>query len=439
MSSATGTLGRFISESRWDTIPAPVRHEAKRSLLNFLACALGAARTPPIETAVALVRRFSGPPQATLIGRPERFDLLSASFVNAIGANLLDYDDTHLDTVIHPTAPVAPAVLALAEERGLTGAAVLHALLLGIEVECRIGIAVSPHHYTRGWHITTTCGVFGAAAASARLLGLPAAETGHALGVAASEASGLVENLSTAAKNVAVGNAARNGLFAALIAQSGYAAAPEAIEGRLGWARAMGDVPRIEAISEGLGTRWEAQRNTYKPYPCGIVMHPLVDACLALRAEGVRPEMVDRVVVRGPSLLLERGDRPVANERDARVSIHHCAAVALRFGAAGIREFEPDTVNAPDIVALRNATRAEIDPAIPVGAARVIVTLRDGTHREATVTAARGSETNPLSDADIEAKVRDGGGGDAAAVIDQVWRLEEITDLKPLLGALSAR
>ncbi|MBO0711307.1 MAG: MmgE/PrpD family protein [Acetobacteraceae bacterium] len=443
MGVATGLLGRFVGESRWETVPAPVRHEAKRSLLNFLGCALGAANSSPVETAARLVRRFSGPPQATLIGRAERLDMLSACFVNAIAANLLDYDDTHLDTVIHPTAPVAPAVLALAEEHGLSGADALHALLLGMEVECRIGNAVSPNHYTRGWHITATCGVFGATAASARLLHLSAAQTGHALGVAASEASGLVENLPTAAKNVGVGNAARNGLFAALIAEAGYTAAPEAIEGRLGWARAMGDAPRIDALSGALGTHWEAARNTYKPYPCGIVMHPVIDACLTLRARGVRSEMVDSVIVRGPSLLLERGDRPVANERDARVSIHHCAAVALLFGAAGVREFEPDMVFAPDVVALRNVTQVEIDAAIPVGAAKVIVALRDGTRHEAAVAAARGSEANPLSDADIEAKVRDCAAAstirDVASVIDQVWRLDELPDIRPLLSALSAR
>ena len=161
----------------------------------------------------------------SLIGRPERLDILGASFINAAAANLLDFDDTHLRTVIHPTAPVAPAVLALAEAEGFSGAAVLHALILGIEIACRIGNGVSPGHYARGWHITATCGVFGAAAASAKLLGLSRAQIANALGIAASQSAGLVENLATAAKNVGVGNAARNGLFAALLAQRGYEAA----------------------------------------------------------------------------------------------------------------------------------------------------------------------------------------------------------------------
>ena len=132
----------------------------------------------------------SGPPVASLIGRSERMDGFSAAFVNAVGANLLDFDDTHPETIIHPTAPVAPAVLAVAEQRGSSGLDVLQAFALGGEVECRLGMAVSPGHYARGWHITATCGVFGAAAAAAKLLGLDAAQTAHALGIAASQAGG---------------------------------------------------------------------------------------------------------------------------------------------------------------------------------------------------------------------------------------------------------
>src|SRR4029077_8693951 len=168
-----------------------------------------AARTPPIEMAMRVLTSLSGAERVTVLGRMERLDVLGAAFINAVGANLLDYDDTHLPTVIHPTAPVAPAALALAEQRGLSGAAMLHAFVLGAEVECRIGNAVSPGHYARGWHITATCGVFGAAAAVARPLGLAPARRAHALGIAGSQSAGVVENLATAAKNVGIGNAAR--------------------------------------------------------------------------------------------------------------------------------------------------------------------------------------------------------------------------------------
>src|SRR6478609_7999358 len=278
-------LGEFVAASRWGSLSPALRREGKRSLLNFIGCAIGVAGAPPIETAMRVLTRLSGAERVTVIGRAERLDPLGAAFINAVAGNLLDYDDTHLPTVIHPTAPVAPAALALAEQRGLSGAAMLHAFILGAEVECRIGNSVSPGHYARGWHITSTCGVFGSAVASAKLLGLNAEQAWHALGIAASQSAGLVENLPSAAKNVSVGNAARNGLFAALLAEQGCTAAPAAIEGALGWARAMGDEPAVGEITDGLGERWELASNTYKPYPCGIVMHSVIDACLALRRD----------------------------------------------------------------------------------------------------------------------------------------------------------
>jgi 2-methylcitrate dehydratase PrpD len=327
MSSAPGSvsecLGQFVAASQWEALPQSLRHEAKRSLLNFLGCALGVAHTPPIDMATRVLMKLSGADKVTVFGRTERLDPLGAAFINAIGGNLLDYDDTHLRTVIHPTAPVAPAVLALAEQRGLSGADVLHGFILGAEVECRIGNAVSPGHYARGWHITSTCGVFGSAAACAKLLGLDAERTGHALGIAASQSAGSVENLPSGAKNISVGNAARQGLFAALLAEQGYTAAPAAIEGALGWARAMGDIPAVAEITGDLGQRWELLANTYKPYPCGIVMHAVIDACLELRREhALTAAQIAEVIVSGDQLLLDRGDRVVGNDRDARVSIH---------------------------------------------------------------------------------------------------------------------
>ena len=436
-------LGDFVAGASWQGTGPSLRHEAKRSLLNFFGGALGAARTAEIEAPMRVLRSLSASRQATVIGRAERLDTLSATFVNAISANLLDYDDTHLNTVIHPTAPVAPGVLALAEQRGCTGADALHAFILGAEVECRLGNAVSPGHYARGWHITATCGVFGAAAASARLLGLTATQTAHALGIAASQSAGLVVNLSSAAKNVGVGNAARNGVFAALLAEQGCAAAPAAFEGPLGWARVMGDELRLGEVTEGLGTRWEFLKNTYKPYPCGIVLHAVIDACLQLRRDhGLSPDHIIRVTVKGDRLLLARGDRAVANERDARISIHHCVAAVFLFGAAGLLEFSEDTVMQPEVVRFRGLVRAEVDATLPTGAACVTVETADGRTVATTVRAARGSAEAPLSDTEIEAKVRDlsrfgAWPGDLDAMISAAWRIEDAATLQPLMALLA--
>ena len=160
----TETLARFVVDTKWEDIPAEARHEAKRALLNFFAVALAGCRTEPVELALRSLSEFSGGRQATIVGRRERIDALSAAFLNAAGANVFDYCDTHLPTVVHPTSPLAPAVLAMAELRKVTGPQLLTAFVLGFEMECRIGAAVSPGHYPKGWHITSTCGVFASAA-----------------------------------------------------------------------------------------------------------------------------------------------------------------------------------------------------------------------------------------------------------------------------------
>ena len=430
----------FVAGTTWTDV-AGQTHEAKRSILNFFATALGSAYDPAVDIALRVLSPFSGPATSAIIGRPERLDAMGAAFVNAISANLLDFDDTHLDTIIHPAAPVAAPVLALAQARGFPGRDVLTAFILGVEVECRVGNAVSPGHYARGWHITSTCGVFGAAAACARLLGLPADRISNAIGIAASQSAGIVENLPSAAKNVSVGNAARNGLFAALLAAEGYSASPRAIEGPLGWARAMGDEPDLARLTGGLGKTWEIAKNTYKPYPAGIVFHAVIDACFALR-ERLGPRIADiaSVTVQGSALLLARGDRPVRNERDARVSIHHCAACALLLGTAGVTEFSEATVFRPELVALRQNVRAELDGSLPDGAARVVIQLTSGETLKEIVMAAKGSLADPLSDRDIEAKLRDcarlgKSDWDIDSIIDRVWRIDTLDDVSSLMRA----
>lgn len=433
------TLAAFVAGTRFEDLPDAVVHEAKRALLNFTGSALAVPRDPAIEALLAVLRPSCAGGESVLFARRERMDAMGASFVNAVAGNLLDFDDTHLPTVIHPTAPVAPPVLALAAAHRRCGADALLAFVLGAEVECRIGNAVSPGHYARGWHITATCGVFGAAAGAARLLGLDEARTADALGIAASLSAGLVENLPTAAKNAGVGNAARNGLFAALLAREGQSAAATAIEGRLGWARACGDEPRLDALSGGLGERYEIARNTCKPYPAGIVMHAVIDACLWLREQHrLAAGDVVEVTVWGDALLLARGDRPVGGERDARVSIHHCAAAALLWGRAGVAELSEAKVMAPQAAAMRARVRARLDESLPSGAARVAIATAGGARHEHTVQHPRGSEQAPLGDAAIEAKVRElaaigGSGCDVDGLVAAAWSLDRAPDVEAFL------
>ncbi len=430
-------LAEFVARTQPVDIPAQVMHQAKRSLMNYFAVALAGCRTAPVETALRSLARFSGGDQATVVGRTERVDALSAAFLNAAGANVYDFCDNHTATVIHPTAPVAPALLALSELRHVSGPDLLLALILGNEVETRIGLAISPKHYAMGWHITSTCGIFGAAAASGKLLGLAPEHLVWALGAAATQSSGLCECLGTASKSASVGNSARNGLWSALLAEQGFDGPAEPINGVQGFYNAMGVPPDISLVTKGLGDTWEIMMTTYKPYPCGFVINPVLDCVLDWRRENPDAS-VGRVVVRGNPLLGQRTDRPdISSGRESQVSVQHAVATALVTGKAGLDQFSDACVGDPQVAALRRKVEVVRDPAFSTIAAAVEITTADGRTHAVSQKAARGSETNPMSDAGLEEKLRTAAAGwnsrhDIAPLIDAIWALEKSQDVSQL-------
>jgi 2-methylcitrate dehydratase PrpD len=403
------TLAAFVVDSRWEEIPPPVRQQATRSILNSFGTALGGSRDQAILRLLATVDCLSGDRTSTIIGHDKKTDMATAAFLNAASMNVFDFDDTHEGTIIHPTAPVAAAVFALAEARQICGKDLLHAFILGTEIECRLGNAISPGHYDRGWHITATCGVFGAAAAAGKLLGLDSQQMLWALGNASAQSSGLVETLGSMAKSVGVGNAARNGLLAALMAQNGVEGPLKPLEGPRGFLNVTSDNPHFEAMSSGLGETWELMRNAFKPYPCGVVLNPVIDACLeAGLTNSVTPGNIERIVVIGGPLLKARADRPdVTTGREAQVSAQHAVAVSLLRGSAGVVDFNDEAVSAPDVQALRAKVQAvDVDPALPVESARVQFYLAKGGMHETFIEVATGSLKKPLSDEDLERKFR---------------------------------
>jgi 2-methylcitrate dehydratase PrpD len=435
----TQDLARFVVTTRWDDIPSAVRHQAKRSMLNFFAVALAGCRTGPVEIALRSLAEFSNLTQATVVGRTERIDALSAAFVNAAGANVHDFCDTHLRTVIHPTAPVAPAVLALAELRRLSGPDVLLAFILGNEVQARIGLAISPSHYNRGWHITSTCGVFGTSAGSGKLARLDEQQMVWALGTAATQSAGLCECLGTPAKSVSVGNAARNGLWSALLAEKGFDGPPEPLAGVQGFYNALNETPNLSLVTAGLGESWEIMATSYKPYPCGFVIHPVLDCVLDWRRDHPKAE-VARVVVRGNPLLGVRTDRPnVATGRESQVSVQHAVAAALVTGKAGIDQFSDTCVQDAKVQALRGKVVVERDDSFSTIAAAVDITTADGAVHKLLQAAARGSDVNPMSDADLEGKLRTVAAGwdpryNAGPLIDAIWALDRSADISGLMS-----
>lgn len=389
----SGTLARFVVESRWEDVPPAIRREARRGILNAAGCILAGRREPELAR---LAKVFPG----------ER------ALLDAAAATALDYDDTHLRTVIHATPPIAGVLFALSESNATPGADFLHAWIVGLETTCRLGNAVTPGHYERGWHITSTCGVFGAAAAASRLLKLNSSQARNAFGHAATQASGLVEVLGAQSRVLNAGFAARNGLASARLAAAGLEGPAKPLDGRRGFFNVFGGAQDFAQITDGLGTRWEMTNVVYKPYPCGVVLHALIDLCLEAR-EKLRG--AEKLQVSLHPLAIERTDRPEPrNAIEARLSAQHAVAAALLTGKAGAAEFGDAAANDPAIRAFRGRVSIVRDESLDKMAAIV----SDGS------TTLRADAPRPMDDARLEAKFRGQAGRDAEKWLRFVDSLE---------------
>jgi 2-methylcitrate dehydratase PrpD len=431
----TRTLAKFIVNHKYADIPQKVRHEAARSFLNWVGCAVGASRHDTVERALAALSEFSGPREATVLGRGDRLDIMLAALMNGTTSHTFDFDDTHLKTVIHPSGPVASALLALAERKPMSGADFVHAFILGVEAECRIGNAVYPSHYDVGWHITATTGVFGAAAAAGRVLGLSEQQMVWALGIAATQSSGIREMFGTMVKPMHPGNAAKNGLLAALLASKNFTSAEQGIEGRRGFANVLATARNYAEITEKLNETWEISLNTYKPYACGIVEHPAIDGCIQLRNEHkLKAEDIESISLAVHPLVLElTGKKTPQTGLEGKFSVYHSSAVAVIHGAAGEEEYSDAVVRDPKVIALRDKVTAAVDKAMHEDQVRVTIRLKGGKSLEKYVEHAIGSVDNPLSDGDLEAKFRALSASilakaEADRLIGLCWDVEKLKD-----------
>ena len=402
----TAILARFISASAGARLPPTVQHACCRAFANWLGCALGAAGDASLEPVLRVALGLRGSEQASIIGRRERTDAVNAALVNGVGANALDFDDMHVPTLIHPTGAVVAAALALAERNHAPGALLLSAIAAGIEVECRLGLALFPEHYDAGWHITATLGTLGAAAAASTVLGLDAGRAAHALGIAATQACGLRAMLDNSCKSFNIGRAAASGTLAALLAEAGLDSAPDVVEAKFGLFGVFGRPADPGSVTRDLGARYLVSEISIKPYPCGVVIHPLIDACLELsrsRAIGAGDVRAIAIAVH-PRAVELAGRRHPETAIGGRFSLYHAAALALARRSAGIAAFDAADVADPQLAALRDRMQVESDARLAPGQARVGVEFADGTRVEQAVDRPSGSPERPLSDAQLREK-----------------------------------
>ncbi len=437
----TPTLAKYLVESRPQDLPRDVVHEASRALLNWLGCAIGASRHETVDNAVAALQPFFGPAQAQLVGRRERVDALHAALLNGISSHVLDFDDTHARAV-HVSAPVWPALLAYGEWQGaqrVSGMELIHAFVLGVETEVRVGLSVFPEHYTQGYHITGTAGVFGAAAAIGKMLKLTEQQMIWALGIAATQSAGLREMFGSMCKSFHPGSAAHNGFAAALLAQKNFTSAAAGIEGKTGFARVMSSKFDPAVITEGLGKSYELSRNMYKPFACGLVVHAAIDGCVQLKRElGLRGDEIKKLSLTVNPIVMElTSNKKPMDGLQGKFSVFHACAAAIVHGAALEAQFADDVVRDPKVIAVRDKIDATTDAKIRKLEAHVRVELNDGRVVAKHVEHALGSTERPMSDADIEGKFRGLVAGvipdvQAKQLIDLCWQFPTLADAAQL-------
>ena len=430
----TRTLARYVVNARYEDLPANVRREGTRTLLNWVGVAVGGSGHEAVERATSALAPFSGPKQASLLGRRDRFDVMNAAFINGVSSHVFDFDDTHLNTAIHPGAPVMCAILALSEYQPVSGKDFLTALVLGIETECRIGNAVSPGHRERGWHITGVTGVFGAAAAAGRILKLSEQQMIYAFGLAASQPVGLLESHGSMSKAFIPGRAGANGLFGALLASKNFTTADEMISGKWTWSPAISSKQDYREITEGLGQRFEAALNTYKPFSCGVYTHPAIDAAIRLRNQHrLTADQIEAIDLRVNSRVIDAtGIKAPKIGLEGKFSVYHTVAVAIINGAAGEKQFSDQAVLDPQTVLLRQRVTATIDPAIMRDQVDMTITLKDGQKLHQYIEHVVGSVQAPMTDAQLETKFSDLVNGilpkaRVRQLMDTCWQVERLS------------
>src|SRR5580700_10827383 len=418
MPATTGSVTTDFCAAMLDAaaspLPPEVSRAARRTLLNVLGTAASAAGSPAVTVLLAAAAEQGSAGDVQVPGLTRALDPYWAALVIGTAAHLDDFDDTHLATVIHPGAATLAAVLSLVPETAPSGAAFLGAFTAGCEAQLRIGCAISPAHYDHGWHITGTCGVFGAAVAACALLRLDAQATARALSLAATMTAGHREAFGTMTKPLHAGKAAANGVLAARLAAAGLGGPADPL-GPDGVLEVLATSVDRSALGLGwpAGHRWELELNTFKAYPCGVVAHPAMDA--AIIASARIAELAGRAEISGvtlrcnplvPELMgLEQPDDGLRS----RFSARHGVAVGLLYGRADLAEFSDAAATAPEVARLRSLITLDVDSGMPRDAAVLRISLMPVVEVpviEVTVEHTRGSAARPLTDDELLGKVR---------------------------------
>jgi 2-methylcitrate dehydratase PrpD len=436
----TRKLCSYLAAVRFEDLPKGAVQQARRGVLDWLGCAIAGSTHPTVDKLIKLLQDVGGRPEATAIARRLKLGLLDAPFANGVMAHVLDYDDTYMTgTVLHASAPTLAAILALAERERCDGKQLLLSYVVGFEAAVRVAQAARDHHKS-GWHATGILGTIAAGVAAGKLLELEADQLTYAVGIAATQAAGLLENRDSACKSLHAGKAASNGVLSALLASRAIDSSDTSLEGKQGFCHTFGKEPRLELLTHSLGTEWAIVANGFKPFACAIGLHPVIEVMMALRSSAtIRPRQVQQVELRVSSYLSRyRSVGEPMNGHHSKFSAYHAAAVTLIEGAAGVAQFSDERVVDPIVVELSQRVRVIFDESLDADQAHASV-LCGGRRSEAFIDRATGTARNPMSDGAIHAKFMDNaepiiGSGRSRRVSHAVWAFETQDDLCDLIA-----
>jgi 2-methylcitrate dehydratase PrpD len=433
----------FAAKLRFEDLPDNVVHEARRGVMDWLGCAIAGSRHSTINHLLAGVSAIGSLEQVPVINHGRKLGMLEAALVNGQMGHVLDFDDTHMEgVVLHTSSPVLAALLSAAQSGVFTGRDLITAYALAFEAGVRTGKA-APAHHDGGWHLTGTLGTIAAGVAVARLLGLDAKQMTHALGVATTQAAGMQQNRGTMSKSFHAGRAAMSGVLAAFLAREGFDSSDEILEGRRGFVRIFSTKSNPEVILDKLGSDWHIVRNGYKPYACGIVLHPMIDAVIALRKHAIGPDDVAEIkVVVNPQTVRITGVQDPQTGLQSKFSTLHSAAVAYIDGNAGLPQYSDARAIAPEVVALRKKVLVKTDEGFRRDEAHAEIRSVSGERFEVHVDHASGTRDNPMSDEAMEAKFRLNaepvlGSEKTGKIADMIWKLDQLEDVRDILKLAS--
>jgi len=439
----TKTLCGHLAAAQFDDLSTAAKREARRGVLDWIGCALAGSGHRTITTLLGVLQETSGKPAATVLGRKLRLGLLDAPLANGQMGHVLDFDDTHMGgVVLHTSSPVLAALFALSERAPVSGAQFMLAYATGFEAGVRSG-RTAPGHHKGGWHLTGTLGSIAAGVAAGKLINLDAQKLTYAMGIAATQAGGMQQNRGTMCKSLHAGKAASNGVLAALLAERNFDSTQEIIEGKKGFSRIYSDTAEPKHLTEGLGNGWLIESNGHKPYACGVVLHPLIDAVIAIRnRDKIDPAAVSEIALRvNPLVLAITGVVDPSTGLQSKFSTLHSAAIALIDGAAGTAQYSDAKATDPAVADLRRKVTPVADETLRKDEAHAAI-VAGGKRHKVHIAHASGTAENPMSDAQIEAKFLANatpviGAGNAQRAVEWIASLEKQTDVRELIALLA--